>query len=46
VENSLTREQALRAMTIWAARANFEEADKGSLEVGNGRILRYWIPTL
>jgi len=34
VENSLTREQALRAMTIWAARANSEEADKGSLEVG------------
>jgi predicted amidohydrolase YtcJ len=34
VENALTREQALRGMTIWAARANFEEAEKGSLEPG------------
>ncbi len=34
MENALTREQALRAMTIWAARANFEEANRGSLEVG------------
>ena len=33
-ENGLTREQALRAMTIWAARANFQELDRGSLEVG------------
>ncbi len=33
-ENSLTREQALKAMTIWAARANFEEAGRGSLEPG------------
>ncbi|MDQ7949765.1 MAG: amidohydrolase family protein, partial [Pedobacter sp.] len=33
-ENSLTREQALRGMTIWAARANFEENEKGSLEKG------------
>jgi len=33
-ENALTREQALRAMTIWAARANFEEKDSGSLEPG------------
>ena len=33
-ENALTREQALRAMTIWAARANFEDQDRGSLEVG------------
>ncbi|MEJ7676899.1 MAG: amidohydrolase family protein [Segetibacter sp.] len=31
-ENALTREQALRGMTIWAARSNFEEAEKGSLE--------------
>ena len=33
-ENALTREQALRAMTLWAARANFAEADRGSLETG------------
>jgi predicted amidohydrolase YtcJ len=34
IENALTREQALRGMTIWAARANFEEKEKGSLEKG------------
>lgn len=34
MENALTREQALRAMTVWAARANFEEHDRGSLEAG------------
>ncbi|MBP7169102.1 MAG: amidohydrolase family protein, partial [Bacteroidales bacterium] len=34
MENSLTREQALRAMTIWAAKACFEEDVKGSIEVG------------
>jgi hypothetical protein len=33
-ENALTREEALRAMTIWAAQANFEEHEKGSLEPG------------
>lgn len=33
-ENALTREQALRGMTIWAAKANFEEDEKGSLEKG------------
>ncbi len=33
-ENALTREQALRGMTIWAAKGNFEEKEKGSLEVG------------
>lgn len=31
-ENALTREQALRAMTIWAAFSNFEENEKGSIE--------------
>jgi predicted amidohydrolase YtcJ len=31
---SLTREQALRSMTIWAAIASFEEDVKGSLEPG------------
>lgn len=33
-ENALTREQALRGMTIWAAKSNFEETEKGSLERG------------
>jgi hypothetical protein len=33
-ENALTREEALRSITIWAARANFMEKTKGSLEVG------------
>jgi predicted amidohydrolase YtcJ len=34
IENALTREEALRGMTIWAAKANFEENEKGSLEKG------------
>lgn len=34
MENALTREQALRSMTIWAARSAFQEAKKGSIEVG------------
>jgi hypothetical protein len=34
IENALTREEALKAMTIWAAFANFEEHEKGSLEPG------------
>lgn len=33
-ENSLSREDALRGMTIWAAYANFEEHLKGSIEPG------------
>lgn len=33
-ENALTREEALRGMTIWAAKSNFEEKEKGSLETG------------
>lgn len=33
-ENALTPEEALKGMTIWAAKANFEEKEKGSLEVG------------
>ncbi len=33
-ENALTREETLRGMTIWAARSNFEENVKGSLEKG------------
>lgn len=34
IENSLTREETLRGMTIWAAFLNFEEKEKGSIEVG------------
>jgi predicted amidohydrolase YtcJ len=34
MENALTREDAIRGMTIWAAKANFEEHEKGSLEKG------------
>lgn len=34
MENALTREQTLRGMTIWAAKSNFEEQEKGSLEKG------------
>ncbi|MBS1511154.1 MAG: amidohydrolase [Bacteroidetes bacterium] len=34
MENALSREQTLRGMTIWAAKAAFEEKEKGSLEAG------------
>lgn len=34
MENALSREEAIRGMTIWAARAAFEENEKGSLEKG------------
>jgi predicted amidohydrolase YtcJ len=34
VEEGLTREQTLRSMTIWPAKAAFEENEKGSLEPG------------
>ena len=34
IENALTKEQALRGMTIWAAKAAFQENELGSLEVG------------
>jgi len=33
-EEALSREEALRGMTIWPARLNFEEEEKGSLEPG------------
>lgn len=33
-ENALTREETLKSMTIWAAKAAFEENEKGSIETG------------
>ena len=33
-ENALTREQTIRGMTIWAAKAGFQEKEIGSLEPG------------
>jgi hypothetical protein len=35
----LTKEQALKGMTIWAAISNFEENNKGSLEIGKNANL-------
>lgn len=32
--NAITRIEALKGMTIWAAKANFEEKEKGSIEPG------------
>jgi predicted amidohydrolase YtcJ len=34
MENALSRQEALKAMTIWAAKAQFEENEKGSIEPG------------
>ncbi len=34
MEESLSREETLKGMTIWAAYSNFEEDEKGSLETG------------
>ncbi len=34
IENALTRKETLKGMTIWAAYSNFEENEKGSIEVG------------
>ncbi len=34
IKNALSREDALRGMTIWAAKSNFEENEKGSIENG------------
>ena len=33
-ENALSRQEAIRGMTIWAAKAGFEEKEKGSIEPG------------
>ena len=34
MENALSRQETLKGMTVWAAKANFEEHEKGSIEVG------------
>ena len=34
MENALSREQTIRGMTIWAAKADFLEKEVGSIEVG------------
>jgi predicted amidohydrolase YtcJ len=34
MENAISRKEALMGMTIWAAKANFEEKEKGSIEPG------------
>ena len=34
IENALSRKEALKAMTIWAAKSGFEEARIGSIEPG------------
>jgi predicted amidohydrolase YtcJ len=34
MQDALNREEALRGMTIWAAKSAFEEHLKGSLEAG------------
>ena len=34
MENALSRTDAIKGMTIWAAKSNFEEKEKGSLEKG------------
>ncbi len=34
VENSISKQDAIRGMTIWAAKSNFEESKKGSIEIG------------
>lgn len=42
MENSLSKQEALRGMTIWAAKANFEEKEKGSLEAGKFADFVIW----
>lgn len=34
IENALSREEALKSITIWPARGSFDEQEKGSIEVG------------
>ncbi|RYF12225.1 MAG: amidohydrolase, partial [Flavobacteriales bacterium] len=42
MENALSKQEALRGMTIWAAKSNFEEKEKGSLEVGKFADFVIW----
>lgn len=39
MDNALSREEALRSITIWAAKASFEENEKGSIEPGKAADL-------
>lgn len=34
MENAISRQDALRGMTVWAAKGSFEEKEKGSIEAG------------
>ena len=34
MKDALSREETLKGMTIWAAYSNFEEQEKGSIEIG------------
>ena len=34
MEEAMTREEALKAMTLWAAYADFDDGKKGSIETG------------
>ncbi|MBS9462942.1 amidohydrolase [Flagellimonas sp. 389] len=34
MKDALSREETLKGMTIWAAHSNFEEDEKGSIEIG------------
>jgi predicted amidohydrolase YtcJ len=42
MQDGLTRLEALRSMTIWAARASFEEAEKGTIEKGKYADFVIW----
>ena len=33
ISNGLNRQETLKGMTIWAAYANFEDKEKGSIEI-------------
>ncbi len=39
MENALTRKEAIYGITLWAAKAAFEEKEKGSIEVGKAADL-------
>ncbi len=34
MENAISREEALRSITIWPAKGSFDEKEKGSIEIG------------